>query len=366
VSVVFYISGHGFGHASRQVEIINALGAQGANRIVIRSAVSPALLARTVQVPYALIPGECDSGVVQSTSVEHDDQATVDAAMTFYSTFPARVEAECRVLRDAEGRLVVGDIPPLAFAAAAAVSVPSVAIANFTWDWIYDAHPGFLPDGADVLEVIRSAYHQATRALELPFGAGFDVFTRVDRLPLVARRPTRSRAATRAHFGLPANGKVVLLSFGGYGMPSLDLTRVDCRDDWTVVTTDRTSSLEQTPQDGRVILVPESAFRSGFRYEDLVAAADAVLTKPGYGIIAECIAAGTPMLYTSRGRFREYDLLVASMPRYLRCRFVGQADLFAGRWLAPLEALIAQPAPPEQIEVNGAEKAAEILLQMRG
>ena len=47
--VVFYISGHGFGHASREVEIINALGhARPDLRTVIRSAVSPGLLARTV------------------------------------------------------------------------------------------------------------------------------------------------------------------------------------------------------------------------------------------------------------------------------------------------------------------------------
>ena len=59
------------------------------------------------------------------------------------------------------------------------------------------------------------------------------------------------------------------------------------------------------------MFVEERAFiDSGFRYEDLVAAVDVVVTKPGYGIIAECIAAGTPMLYTSRGDFREYDLLV--------------------------------------------------------
>ena len=53
--VVFYISGHGFGHASRDVEVINELGRHC--RILIRSAVSPALLARTIRVPYDLLPG---------------------------------------------------------------------------------------------------------------------------------------------------------------------------------------------------------------------------------------------------------------------------------------------------------------------
>ena len=31
------------------------------------------------------------------------------------------------------------------------------------------------------------------------------------------------------------------------------------------------------------------------------------MTKPGYGIISECVANGTAILYTSRGRFAEYE-----------------------------------------------------------
>ena len=49
------------------------------------------------------------------------------------------------------------------------------------------------------------------------------------------------------------------------------------------------------------------------------------------------------------------------MPTYLRCRFIDHADLFAGRWRAPLEALVAQPSAPDAIGTNGAELAVEIL-----
>ena len=113
------------------------------------------------------------------------------------------------------------------------------------------------------------------------------------------------------------------------------------------------------------MFVEERAFiDSGFRYEDLVAAVDAVVTKPGYGIIAECIVSGTAMLYTSRGDFREYDLLVREMPRFLRSRFISQPDLFAGAFRSGLSALLAQPAPPEQMAANGADVAAGILTSL--
>jgi hypothetical protein len=52
------------------------------------------------------------------------------------------------------------------------------------------------------------------------------------------------------------------------------------------------------------------------RYEDLVGAVDIVASKPGYGIISECAANGTALLYTDRGRFCEYEVLVREMPRY--------------------------------------------------
>src|SRR5205814_7346565 len=123
----------------------------------------------------------------------------------------------------------------------------------------------------------------------------------------------------------------------------LDLGGLDCLDRWTIVTTDRTSDGRDGPP-RHVVRIPETEFlHTGFRYEDLVAAADVVVTKPGYGIIAECAASGPAILYTSRGDFREYEVLVREMPTYVRSRFISQEDLFAGRWAAGLEELLRQP-----------------------
>jgi hypothetical protein len=367
VTVVFYVSGHGFGHASREVEIINALGAAAPRlRILIRTAVSQSLLGRTLRVPHTLRPGACDSGIVQSSSVAHDDAATIAQAQQFYSNFDTRVTDDTRQLQHDDVRLVVGDIPPLAFEVAARLDVPSIAIGNFTWDWIYETQPGFgAIDG--LLPLIRTAYRRASRALELPFAGGFDVFPHVEKIPLVARRPTKNRTDTRAHFGIDADRPAALLSFGGYGLPSLDLASLDCLDRWTIVTTDRISPVRGFARPANVVFLAEDAFLTGsFRYEDLVAASDVVVTKPGYGIIAECIASDTPILYTSRGVFREYDLLVKEMPKYLRCRFISQQDLFAGRWREALESLVAQPAPAETISATGAEVAAEKIIKALG
>jgi hypothetical protein len=358
-SVVFYISGHGFGHASREVEVIHAVAARRPDwSIVLRTAVSPSLLERSLRIPYTLLPGACDSGVVQRDSVTNDDEATATEAIEFYSGMDARVEAECARLAGRNVAVIVGDIAPLAFEVAAKIGVPSVAIANFTWDWIYEWHDE-IRNAPGVLERIRHGYRQATIALRLPFSPELDVFPRVQSLPLVARVSTASRAETRQALGIDLSRKVALLSFGGYGLQRLDIAGLDCLDDWTVLLTDRIANTV-APSPG-VVFLPESLFASGLRYEDLVAASDVVVTKPGYGILSECATAGTAVLYTSRGVFREYDVLVADMPRVLRCRFLSQEALFAGQWKLALEALIAQPAPPERMEPTGAARAAEVI-----
>lgn len=366
MTVVFFISGHGFGHASRVVEIINALGriAGPDLNVIIRSAVPHSLLARTLRVPFELRPGICDTGIVQPNSVTQDDQATLSAARDFYGNFDDRVHDETAQLAKDDPNVIVCDIAPLGLAVAAELGVPSIFIGNFTWDWIYETQPGFGGGHAAVLDTIRRAHALASETLKLPFSPSFDGsgLANISPLPLIARRSTLARSETRALFGLPPGRKIALLSFGGYGLSELDLAGVDCSAEWDLVVTDRSvadDALRALPFVHALSEADLAASRA--RYEDLIAAVDAVITKPGFGIIGECLTASTPMLYTSRGDFREYDVLVAEMPRYLRSQFISQADLFAGRWNAALTALVAKPAPPETLPATGAERAAEII-----
>src|SRR5688572_9046578 len=360
-SVVFYISGHGFGHASREVEVINTIGADRPDlTIVLRTAVLHSLLTRPLRTPVVRLEGPCDTGVIQRDSVTHDDEATIREAAAFQQTMAERVEAELVRLRPFDVRAIVGDIPPMAFDVAARLDAPSIALANFTWDWIYEWYVEPLRAAPTLLEEIRRSYRRATHALELPLSGGFEVFPKVTRIPFIARHSAHTRREARRLLGLDPERLVTLLSFGGYGLQRLAIEELDCLDDWTVLLTDRITSPGDRPR-AEVQLIPESAFTGDLRYEDLVAAADVVVTKPGYGIVSECIAHDTAMLYTSRGHFREYDRMVGEMPSLVRCRFIEQDDLFAGRWKNALEALMQQPPPPRQMATDGADQAAAII-----
>jgi UDP:flavonoid glycosyltransferase YjiC (YdhE family) len=239
---------------------------------------------------------------------------------------------------------VLGDIPPLAFAAAERAGLPSIAIGNFTWDWIYEFYPAFERLAPHVLPAIRQAYAKTTLALRLPLHGGFEPMSVTRDIPFIARRSVRERDEIRQALGLPGDRPVVLASFGAYGadIPLDDLSR-----------------------SGRFsLLAPQREPPAGVRYQDLVAASDVVISKPGYGIVSECVANGAALLYTSRGRFAEYDVFVSAMPRILRCRYISQEDLLAGRWADAIDAVLAQPAPLEHPRVDGADIAAEEIMRL--
>ena len=345
-TVAFYISGHGFGHASRQVEIINALGRRHPGvAIFVRSSATRWLLERTLKVPFELDTRPADTGVIQLDSLQLDARATMATAARFYTGFDTRVAEESRLLQNRDVRFVVSDAPPLGCAAAHHVGVPSVVVSNFTWDWIYEAYAGEHPHANEVIETIQSAYARATAAWRLPMHGDFIPFEKVVDVPFVARHSRRAPEQTRAHLGLSPDKRLVLSSFGRYGVNSLDLDAVQLPAGWEIV-----RGLDQT-----------EIYDAGLSYEDLVRAVDVVVTKPGYGIVSECIANDTPLVYTSRGVFPEYDVFVREMPRYLRCAYISNEDLLAGRWRDAIETAANAPAPPERPRTDGADVLADMI-----
>jgi L-arabinokinase len=344
--------------------VINALGPRLPDYdLVVRTSAPRRLFDQTVRVPIHFVEGETDTGVVQIDSVRLDEQATIDSAARFYRTLPARATAEAAILREHDARLVISDAPPLACAAAAAAQIPSAVFSNFTWDWIYEGYERQLAPAPDLLPALRAAYAQADEGWRLPLYGGFATVQRITDVPFVARHARTDRTAgdVRSALGLPPDKPLALVSFGRYGVAGLRLDQLDCVDTIAVVLT--APAAELTAITGPVLRVAEEdIYARGLRYVDLVAAVDVVVTKPGYGIIADCVANHTAMLYTSRGRFAEYDVMVAEMPRFLRCAYIDLDSFLAGRWRDPLTRLLNQPPPPEQPRTDGAEVIADLVI----
>ncbi|MBM4366995.1 MAG: hypothetical protein FJ102_12350 [Deltaproteobacteria bacterium] len=265
-------SAHGYGHATRDAVLARTLRARG-HRVTLLSAAPPAVLGDDLDV----VPLVADVGLVQHDSLSEDLVAT-----------RAQLDAFSLDAMQFSGldRLVV-DISPFALEAARRAGVPTVAMGNFDWAWIYRHYPD-LRRWAATFERWQAPH----RAVSLAPGPGLHGFCEVVPGGLLARSAPPVRVASRA----------VLTCFGGFGMNALD------------------ALLPELPGVTWVLAPPMPRLaRADARYVDdvpfpaLVAGADALFTKPGYGVLAEATVAGTPIVYLDRGAFPEAPFLEAQM-----------------------------------------------------
>ncbi len=358
-----YVSGHGFGHATRTAEVLRVVRRREPTLpIVVTTSAPAALFEAVIPGPLRMRRLECDVGLAQRDALTIDEPDTSARWREHAAGFDELVRSEALFLKQGQVEVVLGDVPPLAFAAAAEAGVPSVALANFSWDWIYAHYQDREPELGRAARHCAKAYAGCGLLLRLPFAGDLSAFPRIQDIPLVARRPRLARFDTRRRLGLPG-GRLVLVSFGGIGMPGFGFGLLARLSELRFVAVGETelSAAADLPENTSSLSWPQLE-AAGVAYEDLVGAVDAVLTKPGYGIVSDAIGAGTPLVYTERGDFPEYPILVEGMRRSLACAYVSNADLRAGRLRAALEVAFAAQMPPAP-RLDGAEVAAEKLLQ---
>jgi UDP:flavonoid glycosyltransferase YjiC (YdhE family) len=315
----YYISGHGLGHASRSCQIINTLRRRHAQIAVeVVSNAHPWFFQGFLESSVPVRRRQLDIGVLQRDSLLMDEAGTLRAYRAFLGERRQLVAEEAADLVAQGVTLVVADIPAPPLAAASRAGVPAVALSNFSWDWIYRGFTAAQSDYGDVLDSLAEDYAAATLLLRLPFYGDFPAMSRVEQLPLVARRASIPAQQVRQELRVPDGCKLGVISFGGFGLAECDFQRLAGLDDWLFF-----SETAHHPQVSNLRIIPVGAFA----YPDLVAAADVVITKPGYGIVSEAIANHTPVLYTPRGNFREQALLIDALKRYTRSREISNEDL---------------------------------------
>jgi L-arabinokinase len=285
-------------------------------------------------------------GVAQRDALVIDEEETAARCRALEARWDGLVAAEAEFLRTCGARAVVADIPPLAFAAATAAGVPALGLGNFSWDWIYRHLAAREPSLAASADRAAGAYARAALLLELPFAGDLSAFPRRERVGLVARRPGVAREEARRRLGLDAR-PAALVSFGGVGLPGLARAALDRIAECAFLLPD------ELPTDRLDAL--------GLEYPDVVGAVDVLVTKPGYGIVSDAIGAGARLVYTERGDFPEYPIMVREMTRWLACVHVSNDDVRAGRLEEPVRRVLAMETPPPP-DLGGAARAAERIL----
>jgi UDP:flavonoid glycosyltransferase YjiC (YdhE family) len=354
--VVFYVSGHGFGHSTRVQAVINHLPPDQVE-VVVRTSAPEWLYRQNVRRPIAYQHVECDVGVVQKDSVTTQIPETLDEWLWFEARLPEWVKQESQFLRDWPADLAVADIPSAAFEACAQAGIPCLGLTNFSWDWIYRDYVRHASEFSAVADRIADAYSRCDLLLRLPFYGDLSAFPRIEDVPLVVPEGRLEPGEVRRMLGVPPDQPLVCVSFGGFDFQRFPWGEVAARaPKMRFVTTGSMGSLSAR----NTLSVPIGTLP----HCDLVRASDLVISKPGYGIVAECIGTRTPLLYTSRGDFAEYPVLVESMVRHIPCRFVAPDRIPTGEVLDEGRRFLADLSWDglTSIPVDGAEVVARKLL----
>lgn len=272
-------SAHGFGHVTRLLAVAERLRERGVEPTLFTAA--PRQLVEETLPGATVVAASVDVGLKQRDSLTEDPAGT--AALLEHRASHAALDALAARLAGFDR--VVCDTAPTALEAARRAGVDAVALGNFDWAWTYRHYPA-LHGWADRF----AAWQRPHPGLSLWPGPGLVEFGTTEPAGLVGRTRPAHRVAERA----------VLVSFGGLGLTDLDrlLPRID---GVTWVLAPPMAPLDR----------PDCAFVRGVPYPALVAGCDVVFTKPGYGILAECLLGGTGIVWADRGAFPEAPYLEA-------------------------------------------------------
>jgi hypothetical protein len=354
-TVLFYVSGHGYGHARRSAEVMRALRRLVPDVALHARTSAPADIFSDLLASPAS-PSLIDLPIIENDTLSIDWPRTFAAARLDHRDSAVREEASA--VRHLEPSLVVSDAPFLSADVAEALGVPCVAVTNFTWDWIYEPHAGSHPSGDRVVETARQSYRKMEALLQLPFGHPAPAFKEVIPVPLVARRGLLERGDVLSRLNIsPAEDRPrVLVAMRG-GIPPDVLARAAAGARDFLFLTPQPRQLPASLPPNVHLVRPDG----DVDFSDLLAVSDVVLSKIGYGTIADAIAAGTRLLWPRREGFREDDVTKVEAPRYLRMAELPLDDFRAGRWRRSLEQAMSLPPPLANISIQGAASCAAIL-----
>nr|CAB3494936.1 unnamed protein product [Digitaria exilis] len=221
----FYLTGHGFGHATRAIEVSPALPL--ASRIPATLRTPTGVLSGSQ--PRPAFPWLRGSQVVRHLIAAGHEVHVATAVPEFVFTAEVRsprlrirrvildcgaVQADPLTVDPLATLEKVSDVVPVVCRVAADMGIRSVCIGNFSWDYIYSE---YIMDAGyhhrSIVWQIAEDYAHCDILLRLP-GYG-PTFRNVIDAPLIVRGLRKSRSEVRKELGLEENAKVLVFNFGG-------------------------------------------------------------------------------------------------------------------------------------------------------
>jgi hypothetical protein len=223
-----------------------------------------------------------------------------------------------------------------------------VGLCSLNWAAIYAAYCEDSAEDRHILEQMLDDYRAAslflapTPAILMP---GLD---NVATIGPIARQGRRQPDALQEHCAAGRKVKTVLVALGGI------TTRLSL-ENWPAI--EGVSWIfAEAVQSGRDDLADFSLLEMPFI--DVLASADAVLTKPGYGTYAEAVCNGIPVLTIARPDWPETEYLNNWVRQHGHLEVMTREQFFSGNFAPQVNALLAKGTGPG-IEPDGIRQAAD-------
>jgi len=291
LKIVYYVTDHGLGHATRTVAIIRELKKRCVD-VVIRSN-DPFHFFKKSLPDVKIIYGSTDFIPVmqKNNSMRFADVKTKKKLLKWITNLPLTLTIESQLLKKIQPDLIITDTAFMPILAAKQNQIKCFLISNFVWNEALNL-PQYLKS------YLYSSYDQSDLILKLPFGTDMDFKNKHD-VGLVARYPTISKTQIRKMLGIKKQEKLVLISLSGILKTSIKFPEnIHVLDisDYSVI---KNSKID--------------VFVDG---QNLVNAADLVICKCGFGFITECLTSGTKFCYVVDQKHKEANGIHRELLKY--------------------------------------------------
>ena len=297
--------------------------------------------------------------MVEKDIFSQDIHATLKGYAEISASKKGIIANEVMFVRLEEIDIIVGDIPPLASEIGDAASIPTLAMGNFSWDFIYELYISQYPQFSYLIDEIRASYGKTDLLLRLPLHHEMEAFPTQRDIPLVMRKREADPDQIRWRLGIDgSNSKsVVLIALRmNDGVPTHAIQDLVESNEFIAIST---FPLPFNAKDNVHVLGPE--WRSS-EFPDIVGISDLVISKLGYGIVSECIAAQTPLIYIPRADFAEYEVLKNDSCDMLHSHLMPKSDFLDGKWYDHAKVCLSRSFDWQEVRTDGAEAAAEVII----
>lgn len=307
--IAYYISNHGFGHATRSAALIYELSKVGIFSIICTNR-PKALFDKIAKKNILYHEANLDFGVFQKDLIQPDIQKTENEILNHWQQKEVIIQSEIDFLSDKKIDLIIADIPPFALDIANKMQIPSIAISNFDWYYVYSK----LLDRKKLKSIMKDiyiSYMKADYAIRLPFSNNESMlaYKEVYKTGILAWKSKSDKDWLCDRFGFDKTKNTILIGFGGEGENPFSEEDLEYFHDYQIV------SKYDIKGAKRITLVDD--------YQKILASVDVVLTKAGYSTLAEAVQSGKYLIVSARKNYPEDFALVAELKNYPNHYYIG-------------------------------------------